>query len=757
MFVWRKIGFVLILFCLGACIPVNQKKVGVSDTSQTVDTTPPTNTSISIDAGAVSTNSTSVSLILSATEATEMYVTNTSGCGSGGSWEAYATSKAWTLAQTNGTATVYVIYRDSLLNESACINDTIIQVDESPTMGTGITFSNLTNSSVTVAWGAANDSLTANSDLEYKIVRATSSELIDTVAEVEAIAGPELVLDWSVNTTQTSATGLSDATTYFFSGLVKDGAGNKTLYTPESIKTLDGTAPSVGTGLVFSLVASDSMTVSWGAANDNSTPQESLRYKLVKSLASEDIDTISEVESISGADLLVDWDINTLTHAVTGLTVDTNYYFAVLVRDAYDNVAIYPIANQTTFDGVAPTIGPAITFSSVTSESMTVSWGAGSDNVTPQESLQYRLVKANTAAEIDSIDEVEAISGADLLVDWGTNTLSNNATGLSEATTYYFSVVVRDSSNNKAIYTVQGQSTSDSTAPEIGSGITYTNIASTSVTVNWGKATDTVTVQAFLEYKVVKALSSGAIDSIPEADGVSSSDIVIDWTTDIDTVSATGLSAATFYYFAVLVRDSSGNKSLYFPKVRFTGKMIWVAQIPTEPYSFLNNFAVFTGNLGGISGADQKCSENRPSYSKVDQTSVVKALLVDGVSRIACQNYSLCNNPSENLDWVLSPNTTYYAKNGGSHRTTNNAGVWEFDSTSGVTAIDGSHSPRIWTGFRDAANGDWRAGESFYKNCGAWTGGASATVGEAYNSSHQMLYGAILGCGSYGGLYCVEQ
>jgi N-acetylneuraminic acid mutarotase len=473
---------------------VNQKKVVVSDNSQTVDTTPPTNTSISIDSGAASTTSTSVTLTLAATDATEMYVTNTSGCGSGGAWEGLSTSKAWTLGQTNGVATVYVKFRDALLNESSCINDTITQVDEAPIAGTGIVFSSLATTSITVSWGAGTDALTSTNDLQYKLVKASNSAAIDTVGEADSIVGLDLVMDWTSNTVQASATGLSDSTTYYFAVLVRDAADNKVLYSPQNSTTLDGTAPAIGTAINFSSVGATSLTVSWGAATDNVTAQASLQYKLVKASTSTAIDSIAEVDALSRADVLVDWGTNTLTQNVSGLTVDTPYYFSVVVRDAADNKAIYSVNSATTSDSIAPTIGTGISFSAVTSSSMTVSWGAGTDNVTLQPNLQYKLVRATTSDAIGTIAEVEAISGADLLVDWGTNTLSYNASSLSEATTYHFSVVVRDASNNKAIYSVVSQSTtiqtdvwttiSNSSAPAARDG--FTSIWTGSRMIVWG-------------------------------------------------------------------------------------------------------------------------------------------------------------------------------------------------------------------------------------------------------------------------------
>jgi hypothetical protein len=751
-----KIGSLFLVAQLVSCVPINQKKVTVSDNSQTVDTTPPTNTSISIDSGAASTTSTSVTLTLAATDATEMYVTNTSGCGGGGTWEGFSTSKAWTLGQTNGVASVYVKFRDALLNESSCINDTITQVDEAPTAGTGIVFSSLATTSVTVSWGAGTDTLTATTNLQYKLVKASNSAAIDTVGEADSIVGLDLVMDWTSNTLQASATGLSDSTTYYFAVLVRDAADNKVLYSPQNSTTLDGTSPTIGTAINFSSVGATSLTVSWGAATDNTTAQASLQYKLVKASTSTAIDSIAEVDALSGADVLVDWGTNTLTQNVSGLTVDTTYYFSVVVRDAADNKAIYSVNSATTSDSIAPTIGTGISFSAVTSSSMTVSWGAGTDNVTLQPNLQYKLVRATTSDAINTIAEVEAISGADLLVDWGTNTLSYNASSLSEATTYYFSVVVRDASGNKAIYTVQGQSTSDSTAPVIGSGITYSNIASTSVSVNWGKATDAVTAQSALEYKVVKASSSGAIDTIVEADGVLASDVVIDWTDDIDTVSATGLTSATTYYFAVLVRDLSGNKALYSPKVRFTGKMIYVTHGSNVPFDWTVVQSFRGSEIGGVSGADQKCVTHKPNYSGMDQTSQVKAMLVDGTNRRACSTSLACSDPTENIDWVMTPTTPYYNIFGDLHRSTNTAGVFIFGSTSGVAQIHNS-SPRAWTGFgyNGGSGGDWRTDSN---NCDGWTGGITGSMGEPYNTNGNMIGGTNNGCSStFGVLYCVEQ
>ena len=93
----------------------------------------PTGTSISINGGDAYTNSTSVTLTLGATGASEMIISENSDF-SGASYEAYSTSKAFTLSSTNGTKTVYVKYKDAAGNESTAVSDTIILDTVVPTV-----------------------------------------------------------------------------------------------------------------------------------------------------------------------------------------------------------------------------------------------------------------------------------------------------------------------------------------------------------------------------------------------------------------------------------------------------------------------------------------------------------------------------------------------------------------------------------------------------------------------------------------------
>ncbi|MBK6607748.1 MAG: chitobiase/beta-hexosaminidase C-terminal domain-containing protein [Leptospiraceae bacterium] len=137
----------------------------------------------------------------------------------------------------------------------------------------------------------------------------------------------------------------------------------------------------------------------------------------------------------------------------------------------------------------------------------------------------------------------------------------------------------------------------DDVAPLAGNSgtITTASVTSTSLTLNWTKATDNYTAQTSLQYKVVKSLSNN-IDTV--ANGEANGTIVQNWTLDINTLNVTGLIANTAYYFNVLAKDSVENKGLYVIK-----------QSNAETYSW----GTFTDNFNGtvsFVGAESYSGQN---------------------------------------------------------------------------------------------------------------------------------------------------
>lgn len=102
----------------------------------------------------------------------------------------------------------------------------------------------------------------------------------------------------------------------------------------------------------------------------------------------------------------------------------------------------------------------------------------------------------------------------------------------------------------------------DPSAPVPGAGgtITAASVTPTSLVLNWTKATDDATASASLQYRVYQSASND-IGSVATAG--STTNMIQNWTGDINTLNVTGLTLNTTYYYNVFVKDDSGNIRAY--------------------------------------------------------------------------------------------------------------------------------------------------------------------------------------------------
>lgn len=112
----------------------------------------------------------------------------------------------------------------------------------------------------------------------------------------------------------------------------------------------------------------------------------------------------------------------------------------------------------------------------------------------------------------------------------------------------------------------------DNVAPVPGGNglISITNQEPDSLTINWTKATDDISSQSSLEYKVVYSLSDN-IDTL--ADAEENGTVARDWIKDIDTTTITSLDDLTTYYVNVLARDIGENNAIYTTASDDTAKL----------------------------------------------------------------------------------------------------------------------------------------------------------------------------------------
>jgi hypothetical protein len=117
-----------------------------------------------------------------------------------------------------------------------------------------------------------------------------------------------------------------------------------------------------------------------------------------------------------------------------------------------------PVLPQSPGDTTAPTPGNSGLLACSDNEalSITLSWAKASDDVTPAAELLYRLFYS-ASNNIATVAQAEA--NGTPAEDWTADSASVRATGLTSCKEFYFNVLVKDSSDNKAAYASASGST----------------------------------------------------------------------------------------------------------------------------------------------------------------------------------------------------------------------------------------------------------------------------------------------------------
>ncbi len=194
---------------------------------------------------------------------------------------------------------------------------------------------------------------------------------------------------------------------------------------------------------------------------------------------------------------------------------------------------------------------------------------------------------------------------------------------------------------------------------------------------------------------------------------------------------------------------------------------------PHVIYVATNSGQGYSGNLGGISGADQKCNTdpNRPQDLPDETPRNYKAMIVYQqkinnvyIGRYPCLPWFEWNSdgspvcgPNVSKDWVLRQNMPYYNANREYLGSTNEQSIFSIDNF--WSELDGDAQPNlVWTGFKDDRN--WLADDNGRNSCNGWSAnnsqyaylGISVTtqIGEILNSGNGL-------CSEGYSLYCVSQ
>ncbi len=347
----------------------------------------------------------------------------------------------------------------------------------------------------TLSWDPNTETDLAGYKAYYGIASASYTQSIDVGN----------VLTYTINN-------LAEGVTYFFVVTAYNTSGNESGFSNEGSKTIPDTASPILSAIVASSITSTGAIITW-TTNEASTSQ--VDYGTTTAYGS---------SSSLNSTLLISH-----SRTLSGLAPSTTYHYRVRSTDATGNTATSGDNTFTTSaapDTTPPTIS-GVTASNISSTGAIITW---TTNEASTSQVDYGTTTAyGSSSPLDST-----------LLTSHSRTLS----GLAPSTTYHFRVRSTDAAGNTATSgdnTFITSAAPDTTPPTI-SGVTASNITTTSAIITWS-TNEASTSQ--VDYGTTTAYgSSSPLDSTL-------------LTSHSRTLS--GLTASTTYHFRVRSTDAVGN------------------------------------------------------------------------------------------------------------------------------------------------------------------------------------------------------
>jgi chitodextrinase len=266
-----------------------------------------------------------------------------------------------------------------------------------PSVPAGLTAAAVSSTQINLSWAASTDNVGVTG---YRVYRGGT-----LLASVGAV-------------TTYQNTGLSASTSYSYTVLAFDAAGNASAQSASVSATTqaaaDTIAPSVPAGLTAAAVSSTQINLSWAASTDNAGVTGYRVYRGGTLLA-----TVGAVT----------------TYQSTGLTASTSYSYTVLAFDAAGNAsaqsASVSATTQAAADTIAPSVPTGLTGKAVSSSRISLTWNASTDNVGVKGYYVYLNDVALTT----------------------TTAMSFTHSGLTAGTTYNYRVSAYDAAGNNSAWT----------------------------------------------------------------------------------------------------------------------------------------------------------------------------------------------------------------------------------------------------------------------------------------------------------------
>eukprot|EP01029_Cantina_marsupialis_P024669 TRINITY_DN6398_c0_g2_i1.p1 TRINITY_DN6398_c0_g2~~TRINITY_DN6398_c0_g2_i1.p1 ORF type:complete len:1210 (-),score=31.22 TRINITY_DN6398_c0_g2_i1:253-3882(-) len=306
--------------------------------------------------------------------------------------------------------------------------------DDLPAIPSGLTATNVGQTSFTVEWNSVGGA--SSYDLQIR-EQGGSWQTFNTTGA-------------SYNYSSASA-----ETTYEFRVRANNDVGSSSYSAIASVTTdAAPTAPDAPTNLAASDITENSMTISWDVVGD----ADSYDLQVKVSTAS----TWTMVENLT-----------TNTYDYTSLNPETSYDFRVRAENSVGPGPYSAVESATTLAAPTPPATPTgLTASSITHNSMTISWNAVDD--ADDYDLQVKASSSSTWATIE-----------DLTV------ASYEYTGLAASTSYDFRVRASNAAGASSYSTDQSATTlEEPSVPDVPANVNASNLTYNSFTISWDAVID---------------------------------------------------------------------------------------------------------------------------------------------------------------------------------------------------------------------------------------------------------------------------
>ncbi|MFH1030917.1 MAG: fibronectin type III domain-containing protein, partial [bacterium] len=515
-----------------------------SSTSFIIDFKVPSSLSIIINNSQTHASSTSAELLICASDdvmqGLQMMISDNADF-IDSSWEDYGINKSWNLEDSDGEKTIYIKFKDWRENISETASDMIIFDTSAPDVPSNLAIKDISNYATSeyglfITWEIGED---PGDFLRYNVWRSIDGSNFGS-APYQTISNrlTNYIID----------SGLSEEETYYYKIASQDTQNNISNFsfavsdTPDGQGGTDTTPPEIS-DVIISNISDTGAVISWATDElSNST----VNY----STSTQELNQTKTIDSMQTSHLVT----------LNLLSPDLTYYFKVKSADPSNNFSISDNSgnyyNFTTLeDATAPLISGLLE-SDITSGSAKILWTTDEPATSQvQYGTQSGVYTLSTALN-------------------GNLSISHSAelSGLAENNIYYYKAISKDAHNNSSesaennfstLSSGSGSASGSAENTSIGGGILIidktdkippkisnieiSGITSSSVLISW---TTDETANSFVEFKVETDISDKPYMSYGSYNSSLSHSVTLD-----------NLSPNTAYSYKILSADMSGNLS----------------------------------------------------------------------------------------------------------------------------------------------------------------------------------------------------